>query len=465
MSTIKNSKRVGRIVVVDDDAEMCAMLEDALKSWGHDVHVFRGAVEALGALGQGGSLGLDKAGREVDLVLSDIRMPRMDGLEFVERLKAMRPEIPVILATAFGSIETAIEATRRGAYHYLVKPFKLAELQLQVDRGLEKGALDRENRTLRKEARKDWALGDQVLGKSSAMQNVFELVRKVAPALSTVLITGESGTGKEVVARAIHQLGPRKDSPFIAINCSAIPETLLESELFGHAKGAFTGAHAAKKGLFEEADGGILFLDEIGDLPPLLQSKLLRVLQEKEIRPVGDNKSKSVDVRVLAATHKDLRAMVKEGHFREDLYFRLAVLPILIPPLRERVEDIPILAEHFLKKAIALNGSSVRGFTPSGLSRLSSYHWSGNVRELENVIERTVVLSSNQWISAEDLPLEAGEKPDALLGWASDKLPTLEELERRYVQIVLDRVGGVKERAAQILGVNRRTLLRWEKRE
>ena len=314
-----------------------------------EVFCFPVATDALEALAPGGKLAQDQADGDIDLIISDIKMPQMDGLEFTSRLQTLRPEIPIILITAFGSIETAIEAMRRGAFHYVVKPFKLTEMAVQVDRALEHRKLQRDNTALRQEVKKSWALGN-VIGKSAGMKAVFELVQRVSQATANVLITGESGTGKEMVARAIHQSGPRANKPFIAINCTAIPETLLESELFGHAKGSFTGAIQRKRGLFEEAEGGTLFLDEIGDMNVALQSKLLRVIQERKVRAVGDNVTKDVDVRIIAATHKDLKLAIKEGRFRDDLYYRLSVIPIVIPPLRHRPEDIPLLAEHFLKK-------------------------------------------------------------------------------------------------------------------
>lgn len=306
-----------------------------------------------------------------------------------------------------------------------------------------------------------------MLGKSTAMRGVFDLVSRVAHSTANVFIQGESGTGKEMVARAIHSLGPRADKPFIAINCTAIPETLLESELFGHAKGSFTGAHARKKGLIEEAEGGTLFLDEIGDMSPPLQAKLLRVLQERKIRAVGDNNFTDVDVRVIAATHKDLKAAIREDRFREDLFYRLSVIPIVIPPLRDRADDIPLLAEHFLNKFAAANvrrdGQRVQGFTKAALSKLIGLRWDGNVRELENVIERAVVLCAGDMIEAADIPDGEAENPERALGALSRDFPTLSQLEERFIRLVLEKTGGRKDKAAQILGMNRRTLYRKER--
>ena len=342
MTTTKDVK--ARIVVIDDEQEMRSLLEDFLSREGYEVNSFSTASAALTALSASGPLAPTADRGDIDLIISDINMPEMTGLEFTTKLQELRSEIPIILITAFGSIETAIEAMRRGAFHYIVKPFKLTEMSINVERALEHRKLKLDNSALRQEIRRLWSMGGMI-GKSPALKAVFDLVQRVAQATANVLITGESGTGKEMVARAIHQNGPRAQKPFVAINCSAIPETLLESELFGHAKGSFTGAIQRKRGMFEEADGGTLFLDEIGDMNVLLQAKLLRVIQEKKVRAVGDNVDKPIDVRIVAATHKDLKAAMKDGRFREDLYYRLSVIPIVIPPLRHRKEDIPLLAE------------------------------------------------------------------------------------------------------------------------
>jgi DNA-binding NtrC family response regulator len=305
-------------------------------------------------------------------------------------------------------------------------------------------------------------MGD-VIGKSAGMKAVFDLVGRVSAATANILITGESGTGKEMVARAIHQSGPRMNKPFVAINCSAIPETLLESELFGHAKGSFTGAIQRKRGLFEEADGGTLFLDEIGDMNVSLQSKLLRVIQERKVRAVGENIARDVDVRLIAATHKDLKAAIKEGRFREDLYYRLSVIPIVIPPLRHRKEDIPLLAEHFLKKYAATNNAKVKGFTKRAMAKLVGLKWEGNVRELENMVERAVVLCQESLIDEADIPSPETRNAEEFFGSATTDFPTVSQLEKRYIQLVLEKTGGRKDKAAQILGINRRTLYRKER--
>jgi two-component system response regulator HydG len=449
----------GRILAVDDESEIRSLLQDFFAAKGYEIVSFASADEALHELSPGGRFAVESREGDVDLILSDIRMPKIDGLEFTKRLQDLRPEVPVILMTAFGSIETAIEAMQAGAFNYVVKPFKLTELAVNVEKALVQRQLQRDNTALRQAMKKSWSFSG-VLGKSAAMKEVFDLVGRVAQATANVLITGESGTGKEMVARAIHENGPRSGKPFVAINCTAIPETLLESELFGHAKGSFTGAVQRKRGLFEEAEGGTLFLDEIGDMNVHLQTKILRVIQEKKVRAVGENADRAVDVRILAATHKDLRAAMKDGRFREDLFYRLSVIPIVIPPLRQRKEDIPILAEHFLRKYAAANGSPARGFTKRAVAKLLKMKWEGNVRELENIVERAVVLSSATLIDEADLPSPETENPETFFAAATGDFPTLEHFERRYIELVMAKTGGRRDRAAQILGVNRRTLHR-----
>lgn len=452
----------GRIVIVDDDQEMRALLKDFLEGEGFETFQFPVATDALEALSPGGKLGADQTAGDVDAIISDIKMPQMDGLEFTSRIQTLRPEVPVILITAFGSIETAIEAMRRGAFHYVVKPFKLAEMGVNVDRAVEHRKLQRDNTALRQEVKKSFSMG-KVIGKSASMKAIFDLVQRVAGATANVLITGESGSGKEMVARAIHENGPRAAKPFIAINCTAIPETLLESELFGHAKGSFTGAIQRKRGLFEEAEGGTLFLDEIGDMNPLLQSKLLRVIQERKVRAVGENIDRPVDVRIIAATHKDLKTAIREGRFREDLYYRLSVIPIVIPSLRNRRDDIPLLAEHFLKKYSAVNNAKAKGFSKRAMAKLMAMKWEGNVRELENVVERAVVLCQHSLIDEEDLPTAETQNPETFFSGAIEDFPTIGQLEERYIKVILEKTGGRKDKAAQILGINRRTLYRKER--
>ena len=452
----------GRIIIVDDEKEMRSLLEDYFENEGFEVTCFAVATAALEALASSGPLGQDKTEGDIDVIVSDIKMPQIDGLEFAARLQQLRPEIPIILMTAFGSIETAIEAMQKGAFHYVVKPFKLVEMRVNVDRALEHRKLQCDNTALRQEVKRTWSFGS-VIGKSAGMKAVFDLVARVSQATSNVLITGESGTGKEMVARAIHQNGPRAQKPFVAINCTAIPETLLESELFGHAKGSFTGAIQRKRGLFEEAEGGTLFLDEIGDMNVSLQSKLLRVIQERKVRAVGENVARDVNVRIVAATHKDLKSAMKDGRFRDDLYYRLSVIPIVIPPLRHRQEDIPLLAEHFLRKYAATNNLRVKGFTKRAVAKLTRLKWEGNVRELENVVERAVVLCTKSLIDEDDIPTPETESAEGFFASSTGNFPTITQLEERYIKLVLEKTGGRKDKAAQILGMNRRTLYRKER--
>ena len=447
----------GNIVVIDDDPEMRSMLVDQLEMEGYKVSKYSDGREALAFLN-----GSKPDSELVELVITDLRMPDVDGLSLLRNFKPKHPDVPVIIMTAFATVESAVEGLRKGAFDYLTKPFKLAEMSHAVERAIMFGRLQRENKSLSKEIKKTWAL-NEIVGKSAPMQEIFDLVERVASSISSVLITGESGTGKEVIAKAIHQRSPRAGKNFIAVNCTAIPDTLLESELFGHVKGSFTGATSDKRGLFDEAEGGTLFLDEIGDMDISLQAKLLRVLQERQIRPVGATQSKSVDVRIIAATHKDLKKAIANATFREDLYYRLAVIPIVMPALRHRPEDIPLLAHHFLNKYSLLNGGRVHGFTQEALQKLMALPWPGNVRELENLVERLVVLSKNPVIQVEDIPSGEEKNFETFFGQNVASLPSLEELEKRYISLVLEKTGSKKEKAAQILGINRRTLYRKER--
>jgi DNA-binding NtrC family response regulator len=451
----KNSQ--GFVVVTDDDPQMRSLLVDHLQMENYHVKEFTDGAEALKFL-NGGSTESEL----VELVITDLRMPDVDGLSLLRNYKPQHPDVPVILMTAFATVETAVEGLRKGAFDYITKPFKLAEMSHVIGRAIMFGRLQRQNKSLSKEVKKTWGLQD-VIGKSPAMRSIFDLVERVAEASSNILITGESGTGKEVIAKAIHKQSSRANKPLVAVNCTAIPDALLESELFGHVKGSFTGAVADKKGLFEEAQGGTIFLDEIGDLDLALQAKLLRVLQERTIRPVGSNESRLIDVRVIAATHRDLKKSIVNGTFREDLYYRLTVIPIVMPPLRHRPEDIPLLAQHFLNKYSLMNGGRVTGFSQEAVQKLAALTWPGNVRELENLIERLVVLSKHPIIQAADIP--AGEERgfESFYGQATADMPSLEDLERRYMALVLEKTGGKKEKAAQILGINRRTLYRKER--
>jgi DNA-binding NtrC family response regulator len=441
------------VLIVDDDAAMRQMLESLFREQGYAVQEAGSADEAIERARE----------TEFDAVLSDIKMPGKSGIEMVGELRQLRPETPVVLMTAFGSIDSAVEAMRAGAFDYITKPFEPEAVLLTLERAVERRALEEENRQLRRAVDRTGSLGD-LIGESDAMHDIFAMIRKVAHSRSSVLITGESGTGKEVVARTLHYHGSRSSKPFIPINCTAIPEGLLESELFGHVRGAFTGAHASKRGLFEKANGGTLFLDEVGDMGPSLQGKLLRVLQDREVRPVGGTTSTKIDVRIIAATNKDLAAAIEEGRFREDLYYRLNVIPIHIPPLRERRDDIPALVEGFLRKHADGEG---RVLTPSALERLVALPWKGNARELENAIERVLALCDAKEIDAGDLPLElCGDAGSGVVMDPGDVRPlaqtrmSLRDLEDRYIEEVLRITGGNKVKAARILGIDRKTLYR-----
>ena len=440
------------LLVVDDDAAMRQMLASLFQESGYQVREAASAADAL-----------EQVGRfEFDAVLSDIRMPGKTGVQMVGELRRIRPETPVVLMTAFGSIDSAVEAMRAGAFDYITKPFESEAALLTIERALERRVLEEENRCLRRAVDQTSAFGD-LIGESPAMRDIFALIRKIAHGRSSVLISGESGTGKEVVARTLHYHGTRANKPFMPINCTAIPEGLLESELFGHVRGAFTGAHTSKRGLFERANGGTLFLDEIGDMGPSLQSKLLRVLQDGEIRPGGGTESVRVDVRIIAATNKDLGVEMEAGRFREDLYFRLSVIPIHIPPLRERPDDIPPLVGAFVRKH---SDGRRRAVSPGAMARLKAAHWKGNARELENVIERALALCDSPEIGSEDLPLEPlgasapEEAATSLIGNAVDRHLTLRELEKLYIDQIMKRTGGNKVQAARILGIDRKTLYR-----
>ncbi len=440
------------LLVVDDDAAMRQMLASLFRENGYPV---REAASVDEALEQAREL-------EFDAVLSDIKMPGKTGIEMVGELRRIRPDTPVVLMTAFGSIDSAVEAMRAGAFDYITKPFEPEAVLLTVERALERRALEEENRRLRRAVDQTSSLGD-LIGESAAMREIFALIKKVARGRSSVLITGESGTGKEVVARTLHYHGARADKPFVPINCTAIPEGLLESELFGHVRGAFTGAHASKRGLFEKADSGTLFLDEIADMGIGLQSKLLRVIQDREIRPVGGTQSTKIDVRIIAATNKDPQGEMEAGRFREDLYYRLNVIPIDIPPLRERREDVPALVDAFLRKH---SDGQRRWLSAAALARLKDQPWRGNARELENVIERALVLSDSDEIGVGDLPFgsEEGARGEdaapALLRSAAERRLTLRELEDHYIDQILQLTGGNKVRAAKILAIDRKTLYR-----
>ena len=435
------------VLIVDNDPEMLAMLRRHLEVEGLAVAAVTGGREALDAI----------AAARYDVILTDLIMDDTGGLEVLAAAQARAPATRVLLMTAFGSLETAIEAMRQGAYDYLTKPFKLAEVTHAVRRALDDQRLREENARLRAEVERQFGF-ERVIGESRLMRAVLGQVRAVADSDASVLLLGESGTGKELVARALHWSSGRRAGPFVPVNCAAVPDGLLESELFGHEKGAFTGADRKRAGLFAAANGGTLFLDEVGELALATQVKLLRAIQDKAVRPVGGSEDVQLDLRLVTATNRDLPALVHEGRFREDLYYRLAVIPIRLPALRERPEDIPLLAQHFLREAASRLGKPLTGFAPEALEWLREHRWAGNVRELENVIERAAVLASGAAISLADVRTELAAAPTA-----TALRPTLEELERQYIRRVLDEVRGDKQAAAKILGVSVRTLQRKEK--
>lgn len=433
------------ILVVDDDHVHRTMLRTLLTGWGYAI------IEA-----DDGDTAIEKVREQpFDLILMDIRMIRVSGLEALEIIRNINPSIPIILMTAYSSVETAVESLKKGAYDYLTKPLDFDELRLAMERAMDHTKLKEENRLLRA------SLGTHfdrrnIVGRSSAMDKLLEMVAQVSDADATVLITGESGTGKELIAGAIHFNSPRKDKPFIKINCAAITESLLESELFGHEKGSFTGADRRKEGKFRQADGGSLFLDEVSEMSLAMQVKLLRVLQEKEITRVGGDEVITVDVRVIAATNKNLLEEVTAGHFREDLFYRLNVITLQVPPLRERQEDIPLLAQHFLTVFTEKNNKAIKGFTPQAMDRLLKYKWPGNIRELMNVIERSVVLSRSEYL--DDNALSLTEKHEAQSDDVTPGTLPLEAVEKATIVKTLEATGGNKSEAARRLGITRRTL-------
>lgn len=440
-------------LVVDDEENMVHVLTTLLAQEGFGVAAARTGEEALERI----------RSEVVDLVLLDVRLPGRDGLEVLEAVKAQCPDCGVLMMTAFGSIESAVAALRAGADDYLVKPFRAEEVLRRIQAVLERQGLRREVRRLRREVGTRYGFGN-LLGRSPATRALLGHLEQVAPTRSTVLLMGESGTGKELAARAIHYNSDRAERPFVVIDCAAIPETLQESELFGHTRGAFTGAVAAKRGLFEEAHGGTLFLDEVGDLSASTQAKLLRVLQEGTIRRLGDTRTIQVDVRIVAATNRDLPAEVRAGRFREDLFFRLNVLPLRLPPLRERLEDIALLAEHFLRRFAADTGRPVRQIAPPALDCLMAYRWPGNVRELEHAIERAVLLSQGETLEVRDLPpaVQGGEGQgveEAPLRLRDAVARLNADLERGLIRRALARTGGNRTEAALVLGISRRALL------
>jgi len=460
-----------RILVIDDDMASRGLVEQILAEDGHAVTPCADGAEAIKLLEEERS----RSGDGYDAVVSDIRMVQADGLEVLDWAQKNAPETPVLLVTAFGNVDGAVDAIRRGAYDYISKPYDVNAIKLVVDRALRHRRLAAENRRLKREIREKYSL-QNVVGRSEGMLQVYKTAARVASTDATVLVVGESGTGKELVARAIHSASARSAGPFIAVDCGSIAEGVLESELFGHARGSFTGATGARRGVFEEAAGGTLFLDEIGDIGPRVQGQLLRVLQEGEIRRVGESTAVRVDTRVVAATNKDLVEAVKAGRFREDLYYRLNVVAIPIPPLRDRREDIPLLAEHFASRHAGARGATI---TTEAREALVGYDWPGNVRELENAVARALALNPGGTILPEDLPEGVREKhsarkgagkavpssaPPAIVAPQPDPLfadrPSLDELNRRYAERMLRELGGNKTRAAEALGIDRKTLSR-----
>ena len=453
-----------QILVVDDEVGMVTLLRNYLTREGYAVTTAPSAEVALQVLEE----------HDMDVVLTDLRMPGIGGMELVREIHTSRPETQVLLMTAFGSIDVAVEAVKAGAYHFVTKPVKLPEVGALVHKALTERALRLENRHLRQAVEERYTFGD-LLGKSALMQRLFGLLERLASSNSTVLIQGESGTGKELVARALHYRGTRRRHPFVPVNCAAMPEGLLESELFGHTRGAFTGADLARRGLFLEAARGTLFLDEIGEMPLGMQTKLLRVLEQRQVRPVGSDREVAIDVRVIAATNRDLAHAVRQGTFREDLYYRLNVMVVQLPPLRQHRDDIALLAEAFLQRHAAANHLEPRHLTPQALRSLEEYDWPGNVRELSHVIERGVTLSTGAWIDVEDLGLTSASPSMRLAPRTTDMAapevthPTettmnLEDLTRYAVTAALQKSHGHKGQAATLLGVHPRTLTRMLRR-
>jgi two-component system response regulator AtoC len=439
-------------LVVDDEENLRVVLRTLLRRHGYEVETASSGEEALGMVDSFGP----------DVVLTDVRMPKMGGLDLLSTLKAKGNEATVIVMSAYGNMDLALDAMKAGAYDYVQKPFKPDEVVLALRKAEERELLRRENRALRDEIRKEHRFED-ILAKSARMQEIFRTISKIADYKTTVLVTGESGVGKELVARAIHRRSSRRGGPFVAVNCGAIPENLLESELFGHKKGAFTDAVHDRKGLFEEATNGTLFLDEIGELPLALQVKLLRVLEDEKIRRVGESRDLQVDVRIITATHRDLQAETKAGRFREDLFYRLNVLPIHCPPLRERRDDIPLLIDHFVAKNNTRLGTSIRGLDTETRRLLYEYAWPGNVRELENTIERAMVLSEGEQIIAADLPERIREARDPVqVQLASGELSvkkTTRIIEEILIRRALQKTKGNRTRAAEVLEISHRALL------
>jgi len=444
-----SNSATARILIVDDDDAHRKMLTAVLSGEGYSIQEADDGDTACQLVEK----------NRFDLVLMDLRMKRMDGDVAQKKMAGINPDIPVVIMTAYGSVRSAVEALKSGADNYLTKPIDIDELKILVTKTLHQRQLKAENRDLKELLGKRFDLGS-IIGNSASMRAMIETLTLVAPSEATVLIQGQSGTGKELVASAIHHNSPRKSSPFIKVNCAALPETLLESELFGHEKGAFTGAAGPRKGRFERADHGTLFLDEIGEMAPATQAKILRVLQEREFEPVGGSRSIQVDTRIISATNRNLEEEVAADRFREDLYYRLNVVTIAVPPLRERLSDIPLLAEHFLEQYAARNHRTFKGIAPQAMDLLMRYSWPGNVRELENVIERAVIMARGDHIGTEHFPSTISDQESATSGH-SPTLPSgrsLKEVEREMILQTLDDMGGNRTQTAKILGISRRTL-------
>lgn len=437
------------ILIIDDEKNYLVVLEALLNPEGFETVTVDNAKEALTLIRES----------DLDLVITDMKMPRMGGMELLEESKKIKPDLPIIMMTAYGTIEMAVEAMKRHAYDYITKPFKNEELKLTINKALKNYRLIKENRLLNEALSDRYRFGN-IIGKSAPMLKIYDLISKVAQSRASILVTGASGTGKELITKAIHYNSPRKDRPFISINCGALTETLLESELFGHEKGAFTGATAMKKGRFELADSGTLFLDEVGDMPQSLQVKLLRVLQEMEFERVGGTKSIKVDVRILSASNQDIKKDVAEGKFREDLFYRLNVIHIEVPPLRERSEDIRLLVNYFIKKYEKEEGKNEIALSPESWKALYNYSWPGNIRELENIIERAVVLNSGELIGLEDLPDYLSGKQeeidiDRFIPSEAPLQKTLEQIEANLIRRALNRCDNVQSHAAERIGITK----------
>ncbi len=440
------------VLIVDDDRAMCQLVQDVLSRNGYNVTAQLDAESAL--------VSVDTS--DFDVVITDIKLASTNGLELCRRVTEKRPDVPVVVFTAFGSMDTAVGAIRAGAYDYITKPVDLESLALTVRRAIAHRRLQQEVKELRRRVDEADQL-DDLIGASAPMKNVYRMIQQLRDSDASVLITGESGTGKELVARALHRTSVRKDGPFVAINCAAVPQNLLESELFGHARGAFTDAKQSREGLFIQADNGTLFLDELGDMMLEMQSKLLRVLQERQVRPVGGNREIPFNTRILAATNRDLESEVELGEFRQDLYYRINVVRIHVPPLRSRGNDILLLAQHFIDAIRRRTGKEVAGISSDAAKKLLAYDWPGNVRELQNCVERAVALTRFEQIVVDDLPdkIRVYQSTELVIhGDDPEEFPTLEELERRYIRRVLEATRGNKTQASRILGMNRRTLYR-----